>query len=99
MTDDPRLTPILSALGEGEVVDLHDEVDGVAAILAAEAVVEPLGRADVEGRGLLVVEGAQALEVAATGVAELEILGHDGVDRDRVPNRLHVVVVDPSGHA
>ena len=89
----------LDRLGEGEVVDLHHEVDGVAALLAAEAVEEPLARADLEGGGLLVVEGAQALEVAAARVAQLEVLGDDGVDRDRVPNRLHVLVVDPSGHA
>ncbi len=88
----------LDRLREGEVVDLHDEVEGVPARLAAEAVVEPLAGADLEGRGLLVVEGAQALEVAAARVAQLEVLGDHGVDRDRVPYRLHVVVVDPSCH-
>ncbi|GEB51102.1 hypothetical protein SCA03_36530 [Streptomyces cacaoi] len=44
------------------------------------------------------MEGAQALEVAAAGVAELEVFGDDGVDRDRVPYRLHVLVIDPAGH-
>src|SRR5690606_14978910 len=88
----------LDGLGEGEVVDLHHERDGVAALLAAEAVEEALGGADLEGRRLLVVEGAQPLEVAAAGVAQLEVLGDDGVDRDRVPYRLHVLVVDPSSH-
>lgn len=88
----------LDHLGEGEVVDLHHERDGVAALLAAEAVEQSLARADLEGRRLLVVEGAQALEVAAARVAQLEVLGHHGVDRDRVPYRLHVLVVDPSCH-
>src|SRR5690606_5282826 len=88
----------LDGLGEGEVVDLHHERDGVAALLAAEAVEEALGGADLEGGRLLVVEGAQPLEVAAAGVAQLEVLGDDGVDRDRVPYRLHVLVVDPSSH-
>ncbi len=89
----------LDRLREGEVVDLHHERDGVAALLAAEAVEEPLARTDLEGRGLLVVEGAQALQVAAARVAQLEVLRDDGVDRDRVPYRLHVLVVDPSCHA
>ncbi len=89
----------LDRLREGEVVDLHHERDGVAALLAAEAVEESLARADLEGRRLLVVEGAQTLEVPAPRVTQLEILGHDGVDRDRVPNRLHILIIDPPSHA
>ncbi len=88
----------LDRLREGEVVDLHHEGDRVAALLAAEAVEQALGGADLEGGGLLVVEGAEALEIAAARVAQLEVLGHDGVDRDGVPYRLHVVVVDPASH-
>ncbi|GAA3065228.1 hypothetical protein GCM10020000_56250 [Streptomyces olivoverticillatus] len=49
--------------------------------------------------GLLVVEGAEPLEIAAARVAQLEVLGHDGVDRDRVPDRPHIVIVDPACHA
>lgn len=86
-------------LGEGEVVDLHHERDGVAALLAAEAMEEALAGADLEGRRLLVVEGAQALQVPAARVAQLQVLGHHGVDRDRVPDRLHVLVIDPACHA
>lgn len=89
----------LDRLREGEVVDLHHEGEGVAALLAAEAVEESLAGADLEGGRLLVVEGAEALEVSAARVAQLEVLGHDGVDRDRVPDRLHVVIVDPACHA
>lgn len=40
----------LDRLGEGEVVDLHHERDGVAALLAAEAVEEALAGADLERR-------------------------------------------------
>jgi hypothetical protein len=40
----------LDRLREREVVDLHHERDGVAALLAAEAVEESLARADLEGR-------------------------------------------------
>lgn len=88
----------LDDLRERQVVDLLHEGDRVAALLAAEAVEETLARADLEGGGLLVVEGAQALEVSTARVAQLEVLGNDGVDRDRVPDRLHVVVIDPACH-
>ena len=52
----------LDGLAEADVVDLLDEGDHVAALAAAEAVVEAAGRVDVERRGLLVVERAQAAE-------------------------------------
>jgi hypothetical protein len=52
----------LDRLGEGEAVDLHDEGDDVAALLAAEAVEELARRVDVERRRLLVVEGTEALQ-------------------------------------
>ncbi|GAA1101305.1 hypothetical protein GCM10009577_24370 [Streptomyces javensis] len=45
------------------------------------------------------MEGAQALEVATPRVPQLEVFGYDGVDRDRCPYRLHVVIVDPACHA
>lgn len=89
----------LDGLREGQVVDLHHERDGVAALLAAEAVEEALAGADLERRRLLVVEGAQALQVSTARAAQLEVLGHHGVDRDRVPDRLHVLVIDPACHA
>lgn len=89
----------LDRLGEGEMVELHHEGDGVPALLAAEAVEETLARTDLEGGGLLVVEGAETLQIAAARAAQLEVFGHDGVDRDRVPYRLHVVIVDPASHA
>lgn len=88
----------LDHLRERQMVDLLHEGDRVAALLAAEAVEETLARAHLEGGGLLVVEGAESLEVATARVAQLEILGNDGVDRDRVPYRLHVVVIDPACH-
>ncbi|GAA3640136.1 hypothetical protein GCM10022420_012120 [Streptomyces iranensis] len=45
------------------------------------------------------MEGAQALEIATPRVPQLEVFGYDGVDRDRGPYRLHVVIVDPACHA
>lgn len=88
----------LDDLRERQMIDLLHEGDRVAALLAAEAVEETLARADLEGGGLLVVERAETLEVATARVAQLEILGNDGVDRDRVPYRLHIVVIDPACH-
>ena len=51
------------------MVELDDEVEDVAAHPAAEAVEQALGRADLERRGLLVVERAQALERPAAGAS------------------------------
>src|SRR5262249_59146042 len=70
----------LDRLGEREVVDLLHELDDVPAVRAGEAVPQATGGSDVEGRRLLVVEGAQALERAAAGVTELEVLADDLVD-------------------
>ena len=63
------------------MLDVLDELDDVAAGLAAEAVEQPPGRGDVERRGLLVVERAEALEVAAAGVPQRDVLADDVVDR------------------
>ena len=71
----------LDRLGEREVVDLLHELDHVPAVRAGEAVPQAAGRGDVEGRRLLVVERAQALERAAARVAKLEVLADDLVDR------------------
>src|SRR5262249_118860 len=64
---------MLDGLGEGEVVDLLHEPDDVAAIGAGEAVPQATGRGHVERRGFFVVERAQPLERATTGVAKLEV--------------------------
>jgi hypothetical protein len=59
---------MLDRLGEGQVVNLLHEPDDVAAVRAGEAVPQAASGCDVEGRGLLVMKWAQALERAATGV-------------------------------
>jgi hypothetical protein len=64
-------------LGEGAALDLHDEVDGAAALLAAEAVEEAALGVDVEARRLLLVEGAEAGERAAA-TRELDRLADEG---------------------
>ena len=55
----------LDGLGEAEVVDAHREADDVAMRAAAEAVEEALVVVDEEARALLVVEGAEAGELAS----------------------------------
>ena len=88
----------LDRLGERQVVDLLHEGDDVAALAAAEAVEEPAGRGDLEARGLLVVEGAQALQRAAAGVAQGDVGADDLVDPGPFPDGRDVLVVDPSRH-
>src|SRR5262249_57761623 len=71
----------LDRLREREVIDLLHELDDVPAVGAGEAVPQATGGGDVEGRRLLVVERAQALERAAARVAELEVLADYLIDR------------------
>ena len=87
-----------TASAEVEVLDVLDEPDHVAAGLAAEAVEQPARRGDVERRRLLVVERAQALEVAAAGVAQLDVLADDVVDRRLLADEGDVLVPDPPCH-
>ena len=89
----------LDGLGEGEPVDLHHEGDDVAALPAAEAVEELARRVDVERRGLLVVERAQALERPAAGPLERDVLRHDVVDPRLLAHLGDVVVANPACHA
>src|SRR5262249_6448552 len=63
----------------------HHELERVAARAAAEAVEELLRLVDVEGRGLLVVERAEAAVLAA-GFLEGDRLGDEGDDVDGRPD-------------
>src|SRR5437763_16183494 len=67
----------LNRLAELEALDLHQELDDVAALATGEAVVELLARRHVERWGALLVERAQALEVAAACRPELQVLADD----------------------
>ena len=88
----------LDGLGEREGVDLHDEGDDVAALATSEAVEELTRRVDVERRGLLVVEGAQALQRASAGPLERDVLGHDVVDPRLLAHLGDVVLANPACH-
>ena len=63
---------------------LHDEVDGVAALAAAEALEDALGGGDGERGGLLVMERTQSQVVDAAFLQRHELLHHirylDGVE-------------------
>ncbi len=97
--DADLLGQALDGLGEGQPVDLHEEGDDVAALPAAEAVEELAGRVDVEGRRLLVVEGAQALQRSPAGALERDVLGHHVVDPRLLAHLGDVVVANPACHA
>src|SRR5580698_2864695 len=88
----------LHGLGEAQVLDPLHELDDVAALGAGEAVPEPAGRGDVEREGLLVVEGAQAFQRAAAGVAQLEVLPHHLVDGGLLADECDVLIADPARH-
>ena len=81
-----------------KVVVLHHESDDVAAFPATEAGKEAQGGVDVERRGLLVVEGAEPLEPAAAGAAQLDALPDDVGDRGALAHLDHVFVADAPGH-
>ena len=71
------------SLGQGadgvrvaQALDLHLEIDDPAALVAAEAIVDPLVRRYGKGRGLLPMEGAEAEQIGA-GTLQVDILAHD----------------------
>ena len=66
----------LHSLGEGEVFDLHDEVDDPAALAAAEAVVDLLVGGDGEGGRFFTVEGAETEHVRAAFFRQPHVARH-----------------------
>jgi hypothetical protein len=82
-------------LGEGEVLHLHQERDGVAALLAAEAVEAAAIRADVEGRGLFVVEGTEAF-VVGTRLLQRDEASDQADDVDAIADLLDGLFGDPA---
>src|SRR2546423_2691516 len=89
----------LDCLGEVQVLDLAEKLDGVAAGSAAVAVVEALARRDTQGRPLVRVERADPHEGVVPGLFEREVAGDELDDVGPVPDRLDVLLPDPSGHA
>ena len=81
--DAVALGQLLQGFVETEPVDLHDELQHVAAFAAAEALVELVHGVHAEGRRLFVVERAQADVARAAGLAQAHVLAHDLHDIDR----------------
>ncbi len=67
----------LDRLGERDVVHLLQEREDVAALAAAEAVVETHLGPHVEAGAALLVEGAEALHRPDAGVLQRDVLAHD----------------------
>jgi hypothetical protein len=86
-------------LGELDVFDVLHEPDDIAADTTSEAVEETLCRRDGQRRSLLVVERADALQVAAAGRAQLDLLADDVVDGRLLTDQGDVLVPDPPHHA
>ena len=64
-------------LREGNLLHFHQEAKDIAALAGGKAVIVTALRAHVKGRGLFVLEGAQALERIVSGGLELNVLAHD----------------------
>jgi hypothetical protein len=82
----------------GELTDGFDAFPGQHQRLPRKAIEESAGGGDVERGGLLVVERAQALERAATGVLQLQVLTDHLVDGGALAYRCDVLVADPPRH-
>ncbi|NCL73462.1 hypothetical protein AIIKEEIJ_00899 [Rhodococcus sp. YH1] len=83
---------LLDGLDEADVLDLLQERVHVAALAAAEAVEVTVVGADVEGRGLLVVEGTQPLHRVGAAAPEGDVLADDVLDPDAVADGRDVSV-------
>jgi hypothetical protein len=81
------------------VLDVDEELDGVAAGPTAVAEVHVAAGRDGERGGLLVVERAEALEVAPAGRLQRDVLGDDVGDRSAFADQRDVLVSDAASHA
>src|SRR5690606_31538962 len=81
----------LDCIDKAQALVRHDEADGAAMRAAAEAVVELLGRADGERRGLFRMEGAAGAVVGA-GLLERHVALDDVDDVDAIQQLLDKAV-------
>ncbi len=82
----------------GQVLDLAGSLPRQHPGLPRQAVEKSTTGGHVERRGLLVVEGTQALQRAAAGVAEGDVRRHDVVDLGLLAHLCDVVLADASCH-
>ena len=64
------------SLNVGQMLVVHDEPDGGAALVAAEAIILPFGRNDVERRRLLTMERTAGPKVGPTPSQSHEVADH-----------------------
>ena len=88
----------LDGLLEGDVIHPLQEGEDVAALAAAEAVVEADLRAHVEARAALLVERAEPLERADPGALERHVVADDVREVDAGPDLVDVASTNESGH-
>ncbi|CAM4263612.1 hypothetical protein COGO111638_05655 [Corynebacterium gottingense] len=91
-----RVRDRLDGLGERELLQLHEEVEDVAALAGGKAVVVAARGADVEARRLLVLERAEALQRVVARRFELDVLADDVLDRRALADRLDVAFRNPA---
>ncbi len=72
------LRQVTERFGIGEMLMLHDEVDGVASLAAAETLEDAFCGRDGERRGLLVMKRTQSQVVDASLLQRHELLHHLG---------------------
>jgi hypothetical protein len=72
-------------LPERQPLNLFDELDDVAALAAAETLVELVARMHVKRRSPLFVKGAASLETLRTGFAERNVFTHN-------PDNIHLLL-------
>ena len=84
-------------LGKGHLLVLHEKREHIPPGPAAEAVKRLHRRVHVERRCLLPVEGAETREARA-GLAEGDVLAHDGNDIARLPHPLHEGITSTDRH-
>src|SRR5262249_47141697 len=85
-------------LGEREGLGLHHEAEDVAVLAAAEAVVETALLADVEGRRLLAVEGAEAERAPAAPLERHHVRDDVGDARALADVADRVLAEEPPRH-
>src|SRR5690606_8191507 len=88
----------LDRLGEAHVVHLLKEREDVAALAAAEAVVEADLRAHVKTRAALLVERAEALHRPAAGALERDVIAHDVGEVGARPDLVDIASSDQACH-
>ena len=85
-------------LGEGEMIDLHKEVDDIPTLAATKAVEVTLGWGYMKGRTLLIVKRAEALLLSPASTFELNKVADDIVNRAMFADVGNVLISNAASH-